>query len=225
MIKVWAIVLALSATPLWGGEIISVDYAELAGRLPGLVDFEGFATMPEPGQSLPGPLRFHGMTLGAMLAGQTRHTVEGFETLTGHPSQPLAAQTGDKTATIAVAFHAGFGSNAAFPIGPNGFEHRSGRGEGALAFVFGHATPAFAIRLHADYPDPLGTRPKPGPVTFSFFDKTGDVIGRHTIHPDHGVNEVGVLIAPAAQAVTLTHRDPGGIAVDDIRFALPGLVN
>ncbi|GHE92624.1 hypothetical protein GCM10016455_10840 [Aliiroseovarius zhejiangensis] len=225
MTKVWAICLALSATPLWGGEVTSVDYAELAGHLPGLVDFEGFAPLPEPGQPLPGLVHFHGVTLGSMLAGQTRHVAEGFEMLTGHPSQPLAAQTGNKAAPIAVAFHAAFGSNAAFPIGPDGFERLSGRGEGALAFVFEQATPAFAIRLHADYPDPLGTRPKPGRVTFSFFDQAGDVIGQHTLLPDHGVNEVAVLITPAAQAITVTHRDPGGIAVDDIRFSIPGLVN
>ncbi|WP_248369423.1 hypothetical protein [Aliiroseovarius sp. S1339] len=218
-----ATLLVCIATPLLGGEITSVDYSDLAGHLPGLVDFEDFATLPEPGQIVQGLLTFPGLTIGAQLHGQSLRAVDGFDVLDGQLSLPARASMGGKHAAIAVAYHAGFGSNAAFPLGPDGFEKRSGRGEGALALVFEGGTSAFAIKLHADYADPLGTRPAPGTVTLTFYDPTGARIAQHDLHPAHGVNEIGLLITPPAKAVTLTHHDPGGIAVDDIRYSLDSL--
>ena len=213
----------LSAQSLTAGEVTQVDYADPAGQLPGLVDFEDFATLPEPGQPVPGPIIYSGLVIGAQLAGQTVRPVEGFDLLEGRPDLPLRSSLGDKDAALAVAYHTGFGSNAAFPLGPDGFSKRSGRGEGALALVFDNAVSAFGLKLHADYPDPLGSRPQPGAVTLTFYDQSGAEIAHHDLQPVHGVNAVGLLIAPPAKAITLTHRDPGGIAVDDIRYDLDSL--
>ncbi|MCI2392922.1 hypothetical protein [Aliiroseovarius sediminis] len=223
MIRTWATLLAFTATPLWSDGVTSVDYDDLAGQLSGLVDFEDFTTLPEPGQAVSGPLSPPGLTIAVMLQGQVLRVKDRRDVLGGTPVVPIRASMGGKDAALAVAYHAGFGSNAAFPLGADGFAKRSGRGEGALVFVFDASSAGFALKLHADYADPLGTRPAPGPVTLSFYAASGAVIARHSLRPDHGVTEIGLRINPPAKAITLTHHDDGGIAIDDIRYSLDSL--
>lgn len=202
------------------GAINRADYDRLAHSLSGLVDFETYQTLPEPGQPVTGLARFAGLTIGAKLAGQTHQSVDGFDQLSGTPTSGVKAVADGEKPIFAVAFHAGFGSNAAFPIGPDGFAKRSGRGEGALSLVFDTPTAALGLRLHADYQDPLGSRARPGLVTLRFYDASGGLIGEHRVQPGYGVNDIALRITPAAKAATITHKDPGGIAVDDIRYVM-----
>lgn len=216
--------LCLSANMAVAQSVVSAPYDVVAAQTSGVVDFENFPTIPEPGQAIQGLVHAPGLTLGEGLAGQMIRGEDGFDVLTGPPTTPLSVAEGDRPA-LAVAYHAGFGSNAAFPLGPDGFAERSGRGEGALAFAFDTPVSAVALRIHADYSDPLGSRPAPGPVWLRFYDASGDVMHTETVVPNAGVQSFGFLSSAPIHAVTLTHRDPGGIAIDDIRYSLEGLTN
>ncbi|MCK0142331.1 hypothetical protein [Aliiroseovarius sp. F20344] len=204
--------------------VVSAPYDVVAAQTAGLLDFEAFPTIPEPGQAIHGLLHAPGMTLGEGLAGQVNYGRDGFDVLSGSPTTPISVYVGDE-ASLAVAYHAGFGSNAAFPLGPDGFAKRSGRGEGALAFDFELPVSAFALRLHADYSDPLGSRPAPGPIWLHFFDANGELMHEEEVFPDTGIQNFGFLSSHPIHAITLTHRDPGGIAIDDIRYSLEALTN
>lgn len=122
-----------------------------------------------------------------------------------------------------MAYHAGLGSNAVFPLGPNGFGKISGRGEGAMALLFAHDIQRFGLKLHADYADPLGSRPPPGEITLRFYDQAGELRAIATLHPARGIAPYGFVLPAPIRAITLTHFDPGGIAVDDIIYPLPAL--
>lgn len=202
------------------GPIVAQSYEKLAQTLAGRISFEELPTLPEPGASYDQLLTAPSVSIGAALSGQIRRSIDGHDTLLGAPSVPLQAILDPPGQNLAVAYHVGLGSNALFPLGPNGFRHVSGRGEGAIALVFTHDVNRFALKLHADYADPLGHRPHPGPVTLSFYDVAGALIAAPVLHPDHGVVRYGFQLSQPARAVTLTHQDPGGIAVDDILYPL-----
>ncbi|MDA5093970.1 hypothetical protein O2N63_07700 [Aliiroseovarius sp. KMU-50] len=215
---------SIAATTGWAdsetGVVTPLPYTQLETELAGQIDFETLQVLPEPGASFDKILLAPGVRMGERLTGQRVHAVNGHDTLTGSPRVPIDVVTGEDRETVAIAYHAGFGSNAAFPLGPDGFDARSGRGEGSLALVFEQAITRFALKLHADYDDPLGSRPAPGPVTLGFFDNTGAQIGGVTVIPHHGVNEYGFRLSLPATALTITNRDPGGIAIDDILYPL-----
>ncbi|WP_371169894.1 hypothetical protein [Aliiroseovarius sp. 2305UL8-7] len=223
LVRLGAAGLICVASPLLGAEVEPVSYDLLATSLAGHVDFETYETLPEPGTMAVGVQMFPGLSIGSQLAGQRQTALTGADSLTGVPSAPLRAALGDKPAAFAVAYHAGFGSNAAFPLGPVGFAQRSGRGEGALALVFKHDIADIGLKLHADYLDPLGTRPVPGPVTLTFFDNAANEIASYTFTPTHGIFPLGLHVLRPFRAMTITHDDPGGITVDDLRYPLGDL--
>jgi hypothetical protein len=219
------IAFCLSAIPAAADPITQAPYELVAETTSGLIDFESFSVIPEPGQAISGAIHASGATLGAALAGQSVGAQDVFAVLGGGPSAPPRVAQPPTRPPLAVAFHAGFGSNAAFPLGPDGFTQRSGRGEGSLAISFGAPIQSFALRLHLDYADPLGSRPAPGPVWLHFYGPDASLIHAVTLSPAHGVQSFGFLCTVPVAAITLTHNDPGGIAIDDIRYSLESLTN
>lgn len=217
--------LCLWAPPALADPVIQAPYDQVAQTASGLIDFERFAVLPEPGQSIPDTIHAPGITLGSTLVGQTLGATDTFATLIGAPSSPPRVDPNPPKPPMAIAFHAGFGSNAAFPLGPNGFAQRSGRGEGTLAIQFDAPIHAFALRLHLDYSDPLGSRPAPGPVGLHFYGVDAALHHFETLTPAHGVQGFGFLSTAPITAITISHRDPGGIAIDDIRYSLDSLTN
>lgn len=215
-----ATIISITSPPLSAETVQPVPYAQLERDLSGRITFETLPVLPEPGASYDSILTAPSARIGERLAGQTRQAVDGFDQLSGPPRLPLEVVAGGPGENLAVAYHAGFGSNALFPLGPDGFQDITGRGEGALALVFDHAITRFALKLHADYADPLGSRPIPGPVTITFHDVAGNPITTQTLRPDTGVAPYGFHLPSPARAVTITHIDPGGIAVDDILYPL-----
>ncbi|SPF75839.1 hypothetical protein ALP8811_00833 [Aliiroseovarius pelagivivens] len=215
----------LGVTPVYAETITQAPYDFVAETASGLIDFESFPVLPEPGQVIADTLRAPGATLGAALAGQTRGANETFATLNGPPSAPARVEQNPPLPPMAIAFHAGFGSNAAFPLGPKGFAQRSGRGEGSLAFSFDAPIRSFALRLHLDYADPLGSRPAPGPVWLHFYGSDAALLQAETLTPKQGVQSFGFLSSAPITAITLSHQDPGGIAIDDIRYSLDSHTN
>ncbi|NDW52683.1 hypothetical protein [Aliiroseovarius sp. PrR006] len=219
------IAFCLSVAPAAANPITQVPYDLVAQAASGLIDFESFPVLPEPGQAIAGAIHAPGAILGAALIGQSLVAQDVFAVLDGEPKPPPRVVQPPTRPPLAVAFHAGFGSNAAFPLGPDGFTQRSGRGEGSVAISFDAPTQSFALRLHLDYSDPLGSRPPPGPVWLSFYDKDATLLHTDTLMPAHGVQSFGFLSSTPVAAISLTHQDPGGIAIDDIRYSLDSLTN
>ena len=123
---------------------------------------------------------------------------------------------------LAFAWHRGFGSVAVFPLGPDGFGALSGRGEGSLAVLFPHDQAALGLRVHSDYPDPLGARAtRPGTVTLIAMSRDGHEIGRHAMRLAAGITALGLERTSGVRDIAgfvLLNTDPGGIAVDDILY-------
>ena len=201
-------------------QVVAVDYGELARRLDGRVRFETLPQRPEPGFNLDAPLREPGVLIGERFAGQT---VSGapHDRLDGAPVAPLRPRPGARGRNLSVAFHRGFGSNALFPLGPAGFPALGARGEGAVAVLFDRDQAAVGLRIHSDYPDPLGGRPPPGAAILRLYARSGRLIARVRLHLAPGVNEIALRREggiPDIAGFALTNTDPGGIAIDDILF-------
>lgn len=215
------------AQPLWA-DIVVVPYADLRPKLSSTITFETLPQSPEPGFNLDHPLRSAGAWVGEHFAGQSM-TQAMAENGTAHDAlahpfghRPLTIQPGAPRRNLSVAFHRGFGSNAILPLGPDGFDAVSGRGEGALAVVFDNDQQAVGFRVHTDYAAPLGgTRPR-GTLTVNFFTRQGYVLDEYVFEPGTGISEFGFRVAqgPLIAGMILTNTDPGGIAIDDILFQI-----
>lgn len=215
-----------AAFALWAGAAVAgpveqLPYAALAATTAGIYDFEQFEPRPEPGMSIDSLLGDARVVFGEAFAGQVV-TGTPFDTLTGTPSAPLTLYPGDMGENHALAYHAGFGSVALFPLGPWGFPAVAARGEGAVAMQFTRDVTAVGLRVHSDYADPLGSRPVPGSLLIQFYDRAGHLLDRHSILLDTGITDLGFSGPPFA-AVVITNTDPGGIAIDDIIFPVDGL--
>ncbi len=196
------------------------DYSVLKQELDAVIDFETLPRRPEPGFRLDAPMREGRAWLSERLAGQAV-TGAPHDRLMGHPTGPLQVAENNLGANLSIAFHRGFGSNALFPLGPAGFPATAGRGEGAVAILFDHGQRALGLRVHSDYPAPLGGAAPQGSVIITFYTRSGARIGRMRRRLDPGVTELGFRRAGGVAdiaAITVTNDDPGGIALDDILY-------
>ncbi|WP_425038384.1 hypothetical protein [Primorskyibacter sp. S187A] len=206
--------------------VVPENYDTLARELPGLVSFDTLPPVPEPGHLIDGLYRAPGALIGERFMGQTLLTARDaqnnrFDAFGGDVSTPLQPVPGGPGQSLAIAQHRGFGSMAAFPLGPRGYPDVAALGEGALAVLFEADQAALGLRLHAEYEDPLGARPLPGIATLTFYDRSGQVIGVQIIGLHYGPQDIGVRFPDKnCAAFTLTTKDPGGIAVDDILYSL-----
>ena len=226
--------LALPALPAQADTIVAQPYEVLLRLLDRREGFEAWPPRAEPGHLLQAPHRGDAITLASHFAGQTpailtRRDGGRFDSLTqARALPPLRLDTGPPGQGLAIAQHRGLGSNAVFPVGPDGFERLSGRGEGMLAVLFDHDQRATGFRVHADYPDPLGTRPaRRGSLEVIFLDRTGQVLARVVTPLDPGLTTLGYATAdglPAIAGLLILNTDPGGIAVDDILYDAAALL-
>lgn len=222
--------LGLTAPALAEG-ITEVSFDKLAPTLTAVIDFDGFDAGPEPGREMSRLLVGAGALVGGGLAGQSLEIVDlsaiaggGRHFLPNADQAPAIPLTVSGGHSFVIAAHGGLMSDAAFPSGPDGAGARSGRGEGVLAVIFEYDQDALAFKLHADYEDPLGTRPRPGLAIVTFHNRTGAVIDRHSIRLRHGVMPLAFETAVTGiAAITISNIDPGGIAIDDIMFRRPSL--
>lgn len=216
--------LILAATPAAAQNVRQVAVQQIAPVLNAIVDFEGFDAGAEPGKEMSRLVSGSGASVGAAFAGQRRTANDVMSSAGRHfaldpsetPNSPLRF-SGE--GSFVIAWHRGFGSDAALPVGPDGAKQTSGRGEGTLSVIFEEDQYALAFRLHADYADPLGARPPPGKALITFFDRNGSVLGTEIIPLRHGVMTLGFEARTTGiAAFTMSNTDPGGIAVDDIMF-------
>ncbi len=204
-------------------QIVEADYRQLMEQLDARADFEGLPLRREPGFNLDAPYRERGLWIGERFAGQQTLAEGPRERLSGAPAAPLRLRTGATRRNLSVAFHRGFGSNALFPLGPEGFPRLTARGEGAVALMFDSGQRAVGVRIHSGYPSPLGNRAGTGRVIFTFYDRRGKALGRIEAKLEEGINEFGFREAgnaPDIAGLTIENTDPGGIAIDDIIYSL-----
>lgn len=208
--------------------ILAQPYADLARQLGQREGFEGWPARPEPGHLLQELHRGSGISIGSYLTGQTpgiltQSNGERFDTLTNIiPDLPLSLAAAPQGQGLAIAHHRGFGSNAVFPLGPDGFGQISGRGEGSLAVLFDHDQRATGFLVHSDYPDPLGSRAAMrGMVDVILLTREGQVLARRSTPLEQGITAIGYATAsgaPRIAAMVILNTDPGGIAIDDILY-------
>lgn len=207
--------------------IRQAPHEAIAPRLEAVIDFEAVPHRAEPGWNFDQVLVLAGARLGEAFVGQTTSAEGRFDRISGRPVAPLAVRAGVRGQNISVAYHRGLGSMAALPLGPVGFPALAGRGEGALAVRFPAPQAAIALKVHGEYPDPLGARPATGRVHLAFYGADGALLGQVQVRLVPGVNRLAFATADGAAriaGVLITSDDPGGIAVDDIRFSrLEGL--
>lgn len=205
----------------------AVPYDSLRSQSHRIENFDSLPATPEPGIALTHHWRAAGLSIGEHLAGQAvveTATEHGrFDTLNGPPDAPLRVVPGPSGRNLTIAHHDGFGSNALFPLGPLGIADADGRGEGSVAIRFD--TPQFAvgIRLHAEYADPLGQRPRPGTARITVYDDTAHPIAAFVLPLSHGVIPLGWRSTTGMAAMTIENSDPGGIALDDILYDIADL--
>ncbi|MEX5727004.1 hypothetical protein Ga0609869_000357 [Rhodovulum iodosum] len=218
---------ALVAGPAAGQGIEAAPHDALAPLLDGRIDFEELPALPEPGHNLNHGLAVIGARLGERFAGQRLAEAPGPEdgrhdAPEGRPDAPLALETGAPGRGLSVSFHRAFGSNALYPLGPVGWPAEDGRGEGSAAVLFTRDACAVTLRLHTEYVDALGTNTAHrGDVSFAFYGRDGRLMARLARRPGGGISGFGFRTetgAPAIAGLLVTNLDPGGIALDDIRF-------
>lgn len=213
---------AVLATPATA-QVIAVDPAVTEPRLETVIDFEAFPPRAEPGWRFDQVQPVAGAWIGEAFAGQTTHADGVFDRIIGMPDTPLAVRPGAAGRNLAVAHHRGFGSNAVFALGPVGFDAIEGRGEGALAVLFPVPQRAVALKVHGEYPDPLGARTVPsGSVRLAFYRADGTMAGEASVRLVDGVNRLAFATASGTAQIiglVITTDDPGGIALDDIRYS------
>jgi hypothetical protein len=210
-------------------------YADLKQVLDAVEGFESWPRRVEPGHLLRVPHRGQGVRVASHFQGQTlgiltQRDGARFDTLTTvQATAPLSPEMGPDGQGLAITHHKGFGSNAAFPVGPDGFAAISGRGEGALAVLFDHGQRATGFLTHSDYDDPLGSRSaRRGGIEVIFLTREGDVLARISSDLQQGITAYGFETtsgAPDIAGFVILNTDPGGIAVDDILFARVAMVS
>lgn len=221
MIRLFLSLLAVLISPMAWAQVVEDSYDRLARELDGRITFDALPQRSEPGFNLDAPIRVRGAWLGERFSGQR---VQGapHDRLQGAPLA-MSVQAGAPGASLSVAFHRGFQSNALFPLGPLGFPAIAARGEGALALRFDRDQAALGLRVHSDYPDSLGTGAPRGGVILTLYRRDGSVIAVHEMRLDPGITNIGLRRVggiPDIAGFTLTNTDPGGIAIDDILFRL-----
>ncbi|MCL3882370.1 hypothetical protein [Marivita sp. GX14005] len=208
-------------------EMRKVPYESLLGQPNRIETFDGVPSAVEPGLNFDRHWRAPGLSIGERLLGQSAAEADTghgrFDRLRGLPGAPPRAVPGAPGQNLAVAYHDGFGSNALFPLGPEGYASASGRGEGSLAIVFDDPQFAFGLKLHAEYPDPLGQRPMPRAAQIAFYDAQARRLTRFVVPLRRGVMALAWRSGYGVTAITLENTDPGGIAIDDILYEVEDL--
>lgn len=210
------------AAPLNAQGIEVVDYAAVLADAQTIVTFEILPPRPEPGYALDHGIAFSGGRIGSAFAGQTLDDRDGFDRLGGNPSAPVSLLTGPPGQGLSLATHRGFGSLALYPLGPAGFPALEARGEGSAAVLFDEDVCQAGLRVHSDYPDPLGANATPrGAVTLTAYGRGGDALGQISQTLATGVSSLGVQSTDGLSTIaglTIENTDPGGIALDDLAF-------
>ena len=211
----------VAAVPSYAEGVHVVQYDRLKRELDARITFDILPKRAEPGLNFNAPMRLGRTQLGQHFEGQSPQFIDGFDRVSGAPTAPLTLRPGPPGRNLSVALHRGFDSNALFPLGKAGFPALDARGEGALAILFDQGQRAIALRIHSDYPAPLGEAPRPGHVTLQLYTRQGHLVARHKAKLSTGITDIGLRRTtglPDIAGVIVTNYDPGGISIDDILY-------
>lgn len=224
-----ALCLTLLNAPAHAEGVTLVPYPPLETQLDGHLDFETLPRIAEPGHNLDAGYVGAGVRVGQHFAGQGIGTRIGpggqrhDALLDAEARPPLTLDPGPPGQSLSVALHPGFGSMALFPLGPDGFPALSARGEGSAAVLFTQDQMLIGLRIHSGYPDPLGDAPRPGAAHVTCLSRAGAPVARVDLPLATGITEIGLAFDRPIAGCTLTNTDPGGIAIDDLRYRLQAL--
>jgi len=221
-IAVLLLALCLGLTPRGAGAetgILRVPYDTLRLELGRIVDFETLPRTMSPGVSLEGVQRFRGAAFGERFAGQLSVDTGGFETLTAPPYGPLTLESGPPGRNLAVAYIL-YLSNQLSGLTAPGHPERAATGEGAISILFAEDQAALGFRVAAE-PAPGDAQAVPGRMTVTFFRRDGLALATLEVDLDWGQAGYGFRRAGRVRdiaGVSITNRDPAGIAIDDVIF-------
>ncbi|TDK43131.1 hypothetical protein [Antarcticimicrobium luteum] len=225
-----ALLLALLAAPAGAQQVVAVRYGDLETLAPNLITFDRLPAKRYPGYNFDHGIAFPGGHLGEAFRGQSveaeRIDDSGpHDVLRGPPDAPLAIRPGAPGQVVSLSLHAGFGTMALYPLGRLGQPDPLARGEGAVAVLFRQNVCAVGLRVHTEHTNALGLNTgHRGEVTLTLYARDGTRIALRTLTLPEGITEHG-LFDPAGRiaGMTVENRDPGGIALDDLRFGCPRL--
>ncbi len=208
-------------------ELRKVPYDDLRSQPHRIETFDSLPSVTEPGINFDQHWRAPGLSIAERLLvqglGETDTDYGRFDRLTGLPGAPPRVIPGQSGQNFTIAHHDGFGSNALFPLGPVGLAGADGRGEGSIAMTFDDPQFAFGLRVHAEYPDPLGQRPMPRAAEVALYDVNARLITQFVLPLGRGVISLAWRSGYGVAAVTIQNTDPGGIAIDDILYEVEDL--
>ncbi len=196
-----------------------VPYAELEGELSSKIDFESYAKVPSPGEPLDGIVALDGASFGERFAGQVLAQDGPFDALHLTPRGPLALEAGIPGQNLAVEF-VFFMSNQLKGMAPPGFPEREAGGEGAVSILFDRDQSALGFRVTSE-PKPEDASIPKGRMTVAFYARSGALIDELDVELEWVLAGYGFRRTNGAEdiaGVTITNRDPQGVAIDDVIF-------
>ncbi|MEM1066836.1 MAG: hypothetical protein AAF771_01420 [Pseudomonadota bacterium] len=214
LLALLALTLPVSADP-----VVRVPYAELEGRLVARIDFEDYPRHLSPGTKLDGIQPAKGAAFGERFEGQTLLASDGYDVVVADPAGPLRLAAGAPGENLSVSFIYML-SNQLEGLASPGYPAREASGEGAVAVLFERDQFALGFRVAAE-PQPRDGAGEPGRMTVAFYRRDGVRIAELEIALDWGRGDYGFLREGEAAdiaGITITNRDPAGIAIDDLIF-------
>jgi len=196
-----------------------VPYAELEGELTARIDFESYAKMPSPGLPLDGVEVFDGARFAERFKGQLAVQRAGFDDLLAAPVAPLTLEPGPPGQNLAVMFIY-FMTNQLKGMAPPGYPEEEAGGEGAVSVLFDRDQSALGFRVTSE-PKPLVAGVPKGQMVVAFYRRDGLLLDRLVVDLDwvlgsYGFRRVGGVEDIAG--ISITNRDPAGVAIDDVIF-------
>ncbi|MEO0990736.1 MAG: hypothetical protein AAFX00_07295 [Pseudomonadota bacterium] len=210
--------IGLIATGPAFAQVERVPYDPLVPELGRIIDFESYPKKMSPGTRLDGVQAFEGAAFGERFTGQSVEQEDGFDRIVGPPHGPLALASGRPAENLSVTFYFLITNHLVGNAAPGYPESRAG-GEGAIAILFEADQRAIGFRVAAE-PAPETPTPK-GEMTVSFYRRDGSLITETTLPLDWGRGSYGFARTDGSYdiaGVTITNRDPAGIAIDDVIF-------
>ena len=187
--------------------VASVDPSTLTTT--SVITFDEVAGSNGVGMNYDALINLPGVAFGEHFAGQTVSFNGDFDVVSGTPSSPLTLQAGQANQNLSV-YNSGNG-NLLAGVGPLGFPSVDAVAEGAVAIFFAADQSQIGFDLHGG---------QGGSAAVVFFRRDGSLIGTVTLtnvtDSPYGFRR-NLGVADIA-GVTIQNDDPGGVALDNVKF-------
>lgn len=201
-------------------QVVQVPYAPLVEELGRVIDFESFPKYMSPGTRLDDVQDLDGASFAERFLGQEVLQDQGFDALSGAPLAPLTLVPGAPKENLSVTFYFLISNHLVGNAAPGFPESRAG-GEGAIAALFDINQRALGFRVAAEPTPETEPAPPKGRMTVRFYRRDGSLIDELDLALEWGRAGYGFAMADDSRdiaGITITNRDPAGIAIDDIVF-------